>query len=246
MDAKKYRETEEEKEIDLMEIAAYLHHWLWLILVVGLACGAAAFAVSAFVLKPIYVSTTKIYVLNRNSQSDNLTYADTQLSTLLTKDFKELITSRYVLETVINELELEESYEKLAKKITVSNTNDTRIIGINVEDYDPARAQYIANAVREVAAVHIQKVMDIEAVNVVDEANLPTIPSKPSKKKITAIGILVGMALVCGILVLRYYLDDSLNTSEDVEKYLGITTIAVIPVMQPEEIDDLSVKNKKK
>ncbi len=246
MDVKKYKESEEEKEIDLMEIAAYLQNWLWLILIVGLACGAAAFSFSAFVLKPIYVSTTKIYVLNKNSQSDNLTYADTQLSTLLTKDFKELITSRYVLETVINELELEETYEKLAKKVTVSNTNDTRIIGINVEDYDPARAQYIANAVREVAAVHIQKVMDIEAVNMVDEANLPTIPSKPSKKKITAIGVLIGMAIVSGILILRYYLDDSINTSEDVEKYLGITTLAVIPMMQAEEMDNLSAKGKKK
>lgn len=246
MDVKKYKESEEEKEIDLMEIAAYLQHWLWLILIVGLACGAAAFSFSAFVLKPIYVSTTKIYVLNKNSQSDNLTYADTQLSTLLTKDFKELITSRYVLETVINELELEESYEKLAKKVTVSNTNDTRIIGINVEDYDPARAQYIANAVREVAAVHIQKVMDIEAVNMVDEANLPSVPSKPSKKKITAIGALIGMAIVSGILILRYYLDDSINTSEDVEKYLGITTLAVIPMMQAEELDNLSSKSKKK
>lgn len=242
MEEKKYKEVEE--EIDLREIVAYLLHWLWLIMVVGLLGAAIAFAYSSFVMKPQYVSTTKIYVLNRNNSSENLTYADTQLSTLLTKDFKELITSRYVLETIIEELELEETYEQLAAKISVNNTSDTRIIGISVTDHDPARAQYIANAVREVAAIHIQGVMDIEAVNVVDEANLPTVPSKPSKKKITAIGFLIGIALISGILVLRFYLDDSINTTEDVEKYLGITTLAVIPVMQQEEEGELNAKNK--
>jgi len=244
MEEKKYKDANDEKEIDLREIAAYLLHWLWLIMVVGLFFAALAFAYSSFVMKPQYISTTKIYVLNRNNQSDNLTYADTQLSTLLTKDFKELITSRFVLETIIEELDLEESYEELVGKVSVSNTSDTRIIGINVEDYDPARAQYIANAIREVAAIHIQEVMDIEAVNIVDEANLPTVPSKPSKKKITAIGFLIGAALVSGLLVLRFYLDDTINTSEDVEKYLGITTLALIPVMQSEGEDDINNKSR--
>ena len=244
MEEKKYRENEEEKEIDLREIAAYLFHWLWLIMIVGLLASAIAFAYSSFIMKPQYVSTTKIYVLNRSGQNENLTYADTQLSTLLTKDFKELIKSRFVLETVIEELELKETYEQLASKITVNNTSDTRIIGISVEDYDPARAQYIANAVREVAAIHIRSVMDIEAVNVVDEANLPDVPAKPSKKKITAIGFLIGVALITGVLVLRFFLDDSINTTEDVEKYLGITTLAVIPVMQQEKEDELSTRIK--
>ena len=242
MNEKPFRESEDEKEIDLREIAGYLLHWIWLIIMVGLVFAAAAFAYSSFILKPQYVSTTKVYVLSRNNQSENLTYADTQLSTLLTKDFKELIKSRFVLETVIEELDLEESYEQLAGKISVRNTSDTRIIGISVEDYDPARAQYIANAVREVAAIHIRSVMDIEAVNVVDEANLHTVPSKPSKKKITAIGFLIGVAIISGILVLKFFLDDSINTSEDVEKYLGITTLAVIPIMVQDKEGELSSK----
>lgn len=232
---KKITNEEEEKEIDLREISFYLLHWIWLIAIVGVFTAAVAFAYSSFVMKPVYVSTTKIYVLNRSNQSDNLTYADTQLSTLLAKDFKELIKSRYVIETTIRELELDETYEQLAGKISVSNTSDTRIISISVEDYNPARAQYIANALREVAAVHIQSVMDIEAVNIVDEANLPETPSKPSKRKITMIGFLCGVAVVVGILVFRFFFDDSVKTTDDIEKYLGITTLAVIPLMEQSE-----------
>ncbi len=246
MDKIKYQNDKEEKEIDLTEIALYLLHWLWLIAIVGVACAAVGFFLSAFVITPKYTSTTKIYILSKNTQNDSVTYSDTQLSTLLTKDFKELITSRYVVETVIEKLNLSEDYDELVDKISVSNTNDTRIIGIGIEDANPNRARIIANSIRDVAAVHIQSVMDIEAVNVVDEANLPTKPSKPSKSKFTLIGFAAGVVLIVSILVLKFYFDDSIKTTEDIEKYLDVTTLAMIPLMENGEVNDKKKKGSKK
>ena len=239
MDAMKKNNTEQdnEVEINLMELLPYLLHWLWLLAAVGLLTGAIGFAISAFVMTPMYQSTTKVYILSKNNKNENVTVSDTQLATALTKDFKEMIKSRYVLETVISECGLKESYEALAGNISVSNTTDTRIIGINVKDANPARAQYIANAVRDVAAVHLKNVMDLEAVNVVEEANLPTSPVEPSKKKFTLIGFAIGFVVCAGILILRYYLDDSIKTTEDVEKYLNMTVLSSIPVFEGEEAD---------
>ena len=148
-----------------------------------------------------------------------------------------------MLETVIKDLQLPESYNQLVGKVSVSNTKETRIISISVEDANPERARIIADAIRDVAAIQIQSVMDIEAVNVVDVANLPTSPSKPSKKKFTLIGFAIGVVIMAGILTLRFYFDDSIKTSEDVEKYLGMTTLAMIPLMQDDE--DTSKKKKK-
>lgn len=244
MNKNKVNEQDNEVEINLMELLPYLLHWLWLLLAVGLVTAAIGFAISAFVMTPMYQSTTKVYILNKSNKNDNVTYSDTQLATNLTKDFKEMIKSRYVVETVIKECELKESYEALAGKISVSNTTDTRIIGISVKDADPARAQYIANAVRDVAAVHLKNVMDLEAVNVVEEANLPTSSVEPSKKKFTLIGFAIGFVACAGILILRYYLDDSIKTTEDVEKYLDMTVLASIPVFE-DESGDKKKKRKK-
>ena len=100
-----------------------------------------------------------------------VTYSDVQMGTQLTKDYAELINSRYVLETVIGQLSLPEmEYKDLLKKVSVHTPTDTRIVSITVTDYDPQQAQNIANCIREVAGEHIQNVMDIEAVNVVEEA----------------------------------------------------------------------------
>ena len=235
-----------EVEINLMELLPYLLHWFWLILIVGLLTGAIAFAYSAFAIAPKYQSTTKVYILSKQGNDEKITTNDYQVANNLTKDFKEMIKSRTVLETVIKECNLPESYEALAGSVSVSNAQDTRIVGISVKDTNPTRAQYIANAVREVAAIHLQEVMDLEAVNVVEEANLPTKIVEPSKKKYTLIGFLIGAVITIAVLIIRYYLDDSIKTSEDVERYLGMTTLATIPMFEGTESTKKTKKSKKK
>ncbi|MBR3039857.1 MAG: protein-tyrosine kinase [Lachnospiraceae bacterium] len=245
MNENKRTQQDGEVEINLAELIPYLFHWLWLIAIVSLATAAIAFSIAAFVLTPKYQSTTKVYILSKSGANDNITYQDTQLANYLTKDFKEMVKSRSVLETVIRECNLPESVGTLASNISVSNTTDTRIVGISVKDPDPERAQYLANAVREVAAIHLQEVMDLEAVNMVEEANLPTTPVEPSKKKFTLIGFMIGFVITCVALIINYYMDDSIKTSEDIEKYLGMTTLATIPMFEDEDGTKKKKKRKK-
>lgn len=229
------KNVNDEIEIDLLELAQVVLRKWWIVILCAVLAGSAGFAVSAFLMTPKYVSSTSVYVMSKQDES-KLSYSDTQLSTQLTKDYEELIVSRYVLETVINNCQLEDTYEILRKRVTVANTKDTRIISISVKDASPAMAQYIANSIREIAAVHIKEVTAVEAVNIVDEANLPTDPVEPSIKKFTALGIAAGAFVAIAIILIQYLMDDTLKSSEDVEKYLGLSTLALIPIM--EAVDD--------
>lgn len=220
-------------EIDLQELFLVLLQKFWLIVLCGLAVGGITFLLSAFVLTPQYESTTKVYILNK-SESSTLTYSDTQLATQLTKDYEELITCRYVLEKAIVQCGLEDTYEELCDRISVENTSDTRIIGITVKDPDAETARYIADSVRDIASEHIRTVMNIEAVNVVDEANLATKPSEPSVLLWTLAGVLSGIGGSALLLTGMYMMDDTIKSSEDIEKYLGLGTLALIPVMTGE------------
>ena len=223
----------DEIEIDLGEILGLMLHRLWLLILCGILAGGAAFAFSSFVLVPQYESTTKIYILNKNENS-SLTYSDTQLATQLTKDYSELITCRYVLESVIRECGLEDDYEELQKRVDVETITDTRIISITVRDPVPVEARMIADCIRDVASEHIQNVTDVEAVNVVDRANLPEEPSEPSILKWTAVGGLLGVFLCAAVILLLYITDDTIKSAEDVERYLEVSTLALIPVMEEE------------
>lgn len=220
----------DEIEIDLREVCLIILGKMWLILLTGILTAAIAFSISQFVLEPTYESTTQIYILNKQDNS-TVTYSDVQLGTQLTKDYAELIESRYVLESVIEELGLIDfDYKDMLEKVTVTTPTDTRILAITVEDTDPVLAMEIANCIREAAAVHIKNVMDIEAVNVVDTANLPTEKAAPSVMKWTFAGGCIGILIVMAIVVIWYLLDDTIKTSDDVEKYLGLSTLALIPM----------------
>ena len=230
----KNRENDDVIEIELGEILHVLLRKAGWIILVGMITALSAFLISEFVMPPIYESTTKIYILNKQ-EGNAVTYSDVQIGTQLTKDYAELVKSRFVLEDVINQLKLDLTYEQLDKKLDITTPTDTRILAISVEDEDPVKAMCIANAIRETASVHITNVMDIKAVNVVEEANMPEEKAKPHVLQWTLIGGILGALLVCVIVLLRYLLDDTIKSSEDVERYLQLSTLALIPLAETKD-----------
>lgn len=233
----------DEIEIDLVEILGLLVRKIPLMITVGLMTALLAFLFSKFVLTPTYQSTTKVYILNKQDSS-NVTYSDLQMGTQLTKDYAELIQSRFVLEEVIERLGLDMEYKELKSKVSVTTPTDTRIISVTVSDSDPVQAMKIANAIREAAAVHITNVMDIEAVNVAETADMPTMKSSPSVSRLTLLGGVLGVFLIAVIAVIGYLMDDSIKTAEDVEKYLNLSTLAQIPLNEGEKKEKKKAKKK--
>ena len=224
-------------EIDLVELLGVILHNLWIIIVSGVIFAAVALLVSYFIITPKYESVTKIYVISKTN-ADTMTYSDLQAGSTLTKDYKELVKSRPVLEEVIAETGIDVELKDLEEQITVEVPTDTRIVSITVEDKDPYEARIIADSVRIAASKHIQEVMDTEAVNVVEEASLPIEKSSPSILKNTAIGYAVGLFLAIAIVIINYIMDDTIKTPDDVEKFLGVSVLGSIPYSE----NDLSDK----
>ncbi len=233
------QQRDDEIEIDLWEIFSLLISKLGIIILSGLILALVAIVGTKLFITPQYQSITKMYVLTKQN-NDTLTNSDLQTSTLLTKDYAELIKSRTVTEAVIAKLGLDMSHEDLIDKMTVETTTDTRIVTIKIVDEDPYMARDIANAIRDIAAEHIQNVMNSEAVNVVDEANIPDKKFSPSTMKNGMIAGLLGCFLAVAIILIAHISNDTIKTSEDVERYLGLSTLGTIPLNKND------VKSKKK
>ena len=194
-------------------------------------------------ITPQYESETKLYVLNRANDSAT-TLSDVQLSTQLTKDYKILVTSAPVMNEVIKELKLDMKASQLASSISVDTPSDTRVLQITVVSDDPYQAKKIADCVAKVSSQKICDIMKIEQVNVIEEGSLSEIPAFAVVQKWTIIGALAGIVLSAAVIVIKSMLDDTVKTTEDVEKYFDLSTLAVIPIS--EEMDDGLPKNKKK
>jgi capsular polysaccharide biosynthesis protein len=215
-------------EIDIAELFRYLKKKAWVVIAAGVVCALLAFLLSAFVMQPKYTASTRVYVLNRANE-ENIVYSDIQISTYLSYDFQTLITGHNVTREVIDELGLNMSDSQLASCIEVTSEENTRVLQINVTYHDPQLAADIANCVRRVAAEQIQDIMELDAVKTVYEAEPPAGPSSPNARRNTLIGAGLGVLICVSVYVLLFALDDTIRTEDDVQRYLGVSVLGVIP-----------------
>lgn len=219
---------DKELEIDLIELFHVLWSRIWaLILATALGIGLAAGYTMLFV-KPVYTSTSILYVLTKSTSITSL--ADLQVGTQLTQDYMVVITSRPVVEKVIDNLGLNTSYGELKSNITVTNPTNTRFLEITVSNHDAYLAKKITDELADVSSEMMATVMDTEKPNIMDYGQIPAGPSSPSLVKNAAIGGMLGFIIFAAIVIITYLLNDSIHTSEDIERYLGINTLGSIPL----------------
>lgn len=227
--------------IDLVELFYVLWGHAWQIILCLIAGAAIAFAYTYFLVTPLYKATSSIYIVSASNNSVvNLT--DLQIGAQLTADYQELMRSRPLLEDVIKNLDLDLSAGALSSMISITNTSDTRILKITVTSPDPQESADIANELVNQACIYLPDIMETDEPNLVEEAVPPTSKSSPSYAKNLVLGGLVGAVFCCGILILRYLMNDTFVSPDDVTRYLGVQPLAVIPEA---DLGEFNQENKK-
>ena len=221
-------QPDDKMEIDLLELFQVLLQKAWAIILCMVIGAGLAFGGTKMLLTPKYSASYQIYILTKTTSVTSL--ADIQMGAQLTVDFEVLAKSRPVVEEVIDELNLDYTYEELVEMITTLNPSDTRILKMTVENEDPNLAKEIANAMAEVTAERVAYIMNTDKPKIVEEAVTPEKPSSPSTVKNTALGGILGAVLAMGIIVIIYLMNDTIQTEEDVRKYLDLNTLAALPL----------------
>ena len=221
-------ERYEETEIDLVEVFHALVAKIWLIILLAALGFGMMVGYTMLFVKPTYSSSSTIYILSKSTSITSL--ADFQIGTQLTQDYKVIITSRPVLESVIENLGLTETYESLKGKISVNNPDNTRFLELTVKDTDAYLAKKIVDELTNVSVAKTAEVMETDPPNIMDYGQVADKPIAPSMKKNGIIGGLLGLVLACAIIILQYMMNDSIKTGEDVERYLNLNVLGMIPL----------------
>ena len=214
-------------EIDLLELFYALKKQILWIILAAIVGGTLAFAGTKLLMTPMYESTTTMLVLTKETTLSSL--ADLQMGTQLTNDYEILTVSRQVLERVIDDLNLDMEYEDLKDSVQIGNPSDSRIMEITVTYPSPKMAKEIVDDIAAVTSEFIGDKMEGVPPKIIDEGEVPDHKSSPSTMKNTALGILLGIVISCGVVTLYTVMDDTLKSEEDIEKYLGIPTLASVP-----------------
>lgn len=224
----KKRNDNEEMEIDLLELLMVMKKHLAAILLAGIVGLVIMFAYTSFLVTPLYSASSMMYVMPDNSMNSS-TLSDMQVGQQLTSDYSSMIQSRSFMEDVIKKLNLTIDYQQLLEKVEVTNPTSSRILQVTVNDPNPQTAADIANEVASVAESKLKEITGMQAIKIYEEAAVPEKPSSPSLKKNCALGLLAGIVLAMAVITVLYLMDDTIKTEDDIEKYLGMTTLAVLP-----------------
>lgn len=225
---------EQETELSLQEIMYIIRKRFWFIVLVTMLAIGAGGLISYFVLEPVYEASTTIIVGKPPDYIDGsrLHLEDLNLNQKLAKTYGEIVKSRGVLENVISQLKLNLTTQQLRDKTSVKLVENTEFITIGITDTNPKRAAIIANKMAEVFRFKVMSIMKVDYVQVLDDAIEPKLPIKPKPKLNMAIAGLLGMMVSIFVVFLLEYLDNTIKTPEDTERYLGLNAIGIIPVMQ--------------
>jgi capsular polysaccharide biosynthesis protein len=223
--------VEAESEIDLVELFYRILEKVWYIVAAAVAVAAIAGVHSQFFATPMYEATSKLYVLSSKDSVVNL--ADLQIGSQLTNDYQEIFKVWEVNAEVLQRLGLEDTYtlKDLQAMLTIGNPTNTRILYITVKSDDPQEAVDIADAFAGAAQRGIKDRMGTDEPMLLSNARLPTSPFSPNKTRNILLGGIIGAMLAMGIIFLRFIMDDKLKSADDLARYVGIPTLAVVPML---------------
>lgn len=139
--------------------------------------------------------------------------------------FAELATTERVLTPVAEELELNRTYNELAKQVTVSAPADSTLLNFTVTDENPELAAKIADEVAGQLKTLVEDDLetsredDVSPVRIttVQSAELPVAPVSPRVTINLLLGLLLGFAVGLGTAILRHVLDTRIRSIEDIE-----------------------------
>ena len=237
--------AQEVKTIDLVELM-YLYLERWKLIALAAVLGAVIAAVYTFrFVTPLYQATSTIYVVSRNNSV--ISVSDLQLGSAIANDYIKVFQMWELHEEVIDNLDLPYTHAQTRRMLSVTNAASTRMLDLTVTSSSPTEAARMANEYARVGSQYIADSMSTEKPNVMSVALVPANPVSPNKTRNIVLGFLLGGAAMAGVILLQYVLDDKYKTAEDIRKYTGLSTLAVVPVEDSGEQDGgASRKNNKK
>lgn len=228
------------EEINLRDLLIYFRKHLLLFFAMVILCVSAGTAYTILVQKPEYKSRATIIL--SSDKSKTTVQSEITANKNLIDTYTEVVKSHRVLDRVISENNLADSFETLSTKISVSSLKNTEIISISVVDKEAYRSYEIANWVADIFKEEISQIYNDTSVNILDHAVEPKSPYNVDVVKQEIIYMVAGMVLGGGIILVLFYFDRTIKTTEQIEEIFKLPIFGKVHKL---ETDKQKKKRKK-
>ena len=215
-------------------LAAWRSRWVTIVVCVVLAVAVAA-GVSALT-QPKYAATARLFVSTTGGASVSEAYQGNLFSTGRVTSYASLAAGKQVAQRAIDELGLSLSPEEVMARVTAVAVPDSVLFDVSVTDPNPGLARDLANVVASQTSSLVQELetsarggTPAAAATIVDLADVPASPSSPSWLRNLVFGLVGGLILGLVAAVVRFKLDGTVRTDDDVAAGSGAPVLGSIP-----------------
>lgn len=216
-----------------MQLRDYLNVLLkrwWVIALTAFAAVAAAYGVSKLIPQTFRAQAVYLALANQADNGLNIVLRNSMNS------YRELVQQPRVLDQISQQLGLDISGERWMADVNIQPRPDEQKIVIEVDAPRLDQAQAMADAVGN------RLVAEVNRINATLEgtARINVQPIQPARliaiQPNTRINMLAGaiLGLVVGVLLayILEFLDDTLKDTGDVERFVGLTALGAIPMVE--------------
>lgn len=240
------------KNLSIQKIIGILLHRLPMIILSAVLMGLIFFIYTSLMIKPVYSTSSMIYIQNYGKQPALASTDDVEDSTAASNDSgsgaqqsnnasnnaaaqkifnSDLAGSASLASNCVtlfqNSTDITRYYDGC--NVTMATANNTFYITISVNGTDPQKCANVANIVAEKCATVFHNHFPYGTIGTIREATAPSQPVSPNKVLNTMIGAVVGLVLACLAAVLLEMVDTTLKNDDDLQKMYKIPVFAEIP-----------------
>lgn len=221
------------EEINLRDLLSYFKKRLVLFVVMVLFVVSAGTVYSVFIQKPEYKAQATVIL--SSDKSKTTIQSEINANKNLIDTYTEVVKSHRVLDRVKSEMQINDSYEQLVKKVTVASLKDTEIISISVVDLDKYHSYSLANKIADTFTDEISQIYNDKSVNVLDRAVEPQKPYNVDIIKQEAIYAAAGIILATAVIFLMFYFDRTIKTTEQIEQLFKLPIFGKVRKLETEK-----------
>ena len=134
------------------------------------------------------------------------------------------------------------TYSQLKSMVSAEPYGETEIFKIKVTTPDPRVSAKIANTIADVLPDRVSEIIDGCSVRLVDKAVVSSAKASPSITKNTILGFIFGAFIACAVIVVMFFLDDTIYDEEYLLQTYDIPVLAKIPNLLNEEKEHYGYK----
>lgn len=230
---KNEKNTRDYYVVDLAHVVKVVWQRIWAVVAISLVTAVLGFIMAAFVIKPTYSASIMLYVNNSTITAGDLGFSisssELTAAQSLAKTYTVLLKNRTTLELLIDEIDVDYSWEEIYDMIESGPVNETEVMRVTVTCDDPKEAAEIANGIAEVLPKRVAEVIEGASMEVVDDAIVDTDKVSPSITGYTFIGFVVGLLLSVVTLIIIALKDNTVHDEEYVIRTFGYPILAQVP-----------------